>query len=43
VTLDTSGCMLIGTDNASATTTIESLDVAVLGLDLLDGPDRGYV
>ena len=40
VTLDTSGRMLLGTDIASAMTTIESLDVEVLGLNCSTGPEH---
>ncbi|MDF2771395.1 MAG: metH [Geminicoccaceae bacterium] len=40
VTLDTSGRMLLGTDIASAMTTIESLDVDVLGLNCSTGPEH---
>ena len=40
VTLDTSGRMLLGTDIASAMTTIESLNVEVLGLNCSTGPEH---
>jgi 5-methyltetrahydrofolate--homocysteine methyltransferase len=40
VTLDTSGRMLLGTDIASAMTTIESLGVDVLGLNCSTGPEH---
>ena len=40
VTLDTSGRMLLGTDVASAMTTIESLSVDVLGLNCSTGPEH---
>src|SRR6476659_6392513 len=40
VTLDTSGRMLLGTDIASAMTTIEALDVDVLGLNCSTGPEH---
>ena len=40
VTLDTSGRMLLGTDIASAMTTIESLKVDVLGLNCSTGPEH---
>ena len=40
VTLDTSGRMLLGTDVASAMTTIESLQVDVLGLNCSTGPEH---
>ena len=40
VTLDTSGRMLLGTDIASAMTTIEALDVEVLGLNCSTGPEH---
>jgi 5-methyltetrahydrofolate--homocysteine methyltransferase len=40
VTLDTSGRMLLGTDIASAMTTIESLDIDVLGLNCSTGPEH---
>ncbi len=40
VTLDTSGRMLLGTDIASAMTTIESLDVEILGLNCSTGPEH---
>src|SRR5215204_4390317 len=40
VTLDTSGRMLLGTDIASAMTTIESLHVDVLGLNCSTGPEH---
>jgi 5-methyltetrahydrofolate--homocysteine methyltransferase len=40
VTLDTSGRMLLGTDIASAMTTIESLRVDVLGLNCSTGPEH---
>jgi 5-methyltetrahydrofolate--homocysteine methyltransferase len=40
VTLDTSGRMLLGTDIASAMTTLESLRVDVLGLNCSTGPDH---
>ena len=40
VTLDTSGRMLLGTDIASAMTTIESLAVDVLGLNCSTGPEH---
>src|SRR4029450_4802711 len=38
ITLDTSGRMLLGTDIASAMTTIESLDIDILGLNCSTGP-----
>jgi 5-methyltetrahydrofolate--homocysteine methyltransferase len=38
ITLDTSGRMLLGTDIASAMTTLEALPIDVLGLKLLDRP-----
>ena len=38
VTLDTSGRMLLGTDIASAMTTLESLRVDVIGLNCSTGP-----
>ena len=40
VTLDTSGRMLLGTDIASAMTTIESLHIDVLGLNCSTGPEH---
>jgi len=40
VTLDTSGRMLLGTDIASAMTTIESLAVDMLGLNCSTGPEH---
>src|SRR5688572_11386419 len=40
VTLDTSGRMLLGTDIASAMTTLESLPVDVLGLNCSTGPEH---
>ena len=40
VTLDTSGRMLLGTDIASAMTTLESLRVDVLGLNCSTGPEH---
>ena len=40
VTLDTSGRMLLGTDVASAMTTLESLRVDVLGLNCSTGPEH---
>jgi len=40
VTLDTSGRMLLGTDIASAMTTIEALDIEVLGLNCSTGPEH---
>src|SRR5438105_1458467 len=40
VTLDTSGRMLLGTDVASALTTLESLHVDVLGLNCSTGPEH---
>src|SRR5690242_1142077 len=40
ITLDTSGRMLLGTDIASAMTTIESLPVDVLGLNCSTGPEH---
>jgi len=40
VTLDTSGRMLLGTDIASAMTTIEALQVDVLGLNCSTGPEH---
>jgi 5-methyltetrahydrofolate--homocysteine methyltransferase len=40
VTLDTSGRMLLGTDVASALTTLESLRVDVLGLNCSTGPEH---
>ena len=40
VTLDTSSRMLLGTDIASAMTTIESLGVDVLGLNCSTGPEH---
>lgn len=39
ITLDTSGRMLLGTDIASALTTIESLGVDVVGLNCSTGPN----
>jgi len=39
VTLDTSGRMLLGTDIASALTTLEALRVDVVGLNCSTGPD----
>jgi len=40
VTLDTSGRMLLGTDIASAMTTLEALRVDVLGLNCSTGPEH---
>ena len=40
VTLDTSGRMLLGTDIASAMTTLDSLGVDVLGLNCSTGPEH---
>ncbi|MEO7965857.1 MAG: dihydropteroate synthase, partial [Gemmatimonadaceae bacterium] len=40
VTLDTSGRMLLGTDIASALTTLESLPVNVIGLNCSTGPEH---
>ncbi len=40
VTLDTSGRMLLGTDIASALTTIEALGVDVIGLNCSTGPEH---
>src|SRR5439155_22894942 len=40
VTLDTSGRMLLGTDVASALTTLESLNVDVIGLNCSTGPEH---
>ena len=40
VTLDTSGRMLLGTDIASALTTLEALPVDVLGLNCSTGPEH---
>ena len=40
VTLDTSGRMLLGTDIASAMTTLESLRVDVIGLNCSTGPEH---
>ncbi|HEY8165241.1 MAG TPA: methionine synthase [Gemmatimonadaceae bacterium] len=40
VTLDTSGRMLLGTDIASAMTTLEALDVDVIGLNCSTGPEH---
>ncbi len=40
VTLDTSGRMLLGTDVASAMTTLESLAVDVIGLNCSTGPEH---
>src|SRR5581483_8554769 len=40
VTLDTSGRMLLGTDIASAMTTIEALGVDVIGLNCSTGPEH---
>src|ERR671921_131730 len=40
VTLDTSGRMLLGTDIASAMTTLEALPVDVLGLNCSTGPEH---
>src|SRR3984957_13182084 len=40
VTLDTSGRMLLGTDIASAMTTLESLGIDVLGLNCSTGPEH---
>jgi len=40
VTLDTSGRMLLGTDIASAMTTIESLPIDVIGLNCSTGPEH---
>ena len=40
VTLDTSGRMLLGTDVASAMTTLEALRVDVLGLNCSTGPEH---
>ncbi len=39
VTLDVSGRMLLGTDIASAMTTLEALNVSVIGLNCSTGPD----
>jgi 5-methyltetrahydrofolate--homocysteine methyltransferase len=40
VTLDTSGRMLLGTDIASAMTTLEALHIDVLGLNCSTGPEH---
>ncbi len=40
VTLDTSGRMLLGTDIASAMTTLEALGVDVIGLNCSTGPEH---
>jgi 5-methyltetrahydrofolate--homocysteine methyltransferase len=40
VTLDTSGRMLLGTDIASAMTTLESIGVDVIGLNCSTGPEH---
>jgi 5-methyltetrahydrofolate--homocysteine methyltransferase len=40
ITLDTSGRMLLGTDIASAMTTLEALPVDVLGLNCSTGPEH---
>ncbi|MEP7347190.1 MAG: homocysteine S-methyltransferase family protein, partial [Gemmatimonadaceae bacterium] len=40
VTLDTSGRMLLGTDVASAMTTLEALPVEVIGLNCSTGPEH---
>ncbi|MFN8580265.1 MAG: methionine synthase [Gemmatimonadaceae bacterium] len=40
VTLDTSGRMLLGTDIASAMTTLESLPIDVIGLNCSTGPEH---
>src|SRR5581483_8155527 len=40
VTLDTSGRMLLGTDIASAMTTLEALPVDVIGLNCSTGPEH---
>ncbi len=40
VTLDTSGRMLLGTDMASALTTLEALPVDVIGLNCSTGPEH---
>ncbi len=40
VTLDTSGRMLLGTDIASAMTTLEALPIDVLGLNCSTGPEH---
>ncbi|HWZ57876.1 MAG TPA: methionine synthase [Gemmatimonadaceae bacterium] len=40
VTLDTSGRMLLGTDIASAMTTLESLAIDVIGLNCSTGPEH---
>lgn len=40
ITLDTSGRMLLGTDIASAMTTLESLRVDVIGLNCSTGPEH---
>lgn len=40
VTLDTSGRMLLGTDIASAMTTLESLRIDVIGLNCSTGPEH---
>ncbi|MHB1162166.1 MAG: methionine synthase, partial [Chloroflexota bacterium] len=40
VTLDTNGRMLLGTDVAAALTTIESLDVQLVGLNCSTGPEQ---
>jgi 5-methyltetrahydrofolate--homocysteine methyltransferase len=40
VTLDTSGRMLLGTDIASAMTTLEALSVDVIGLNCSTGPEH---
>src|SRR5207244_9221792 len=40
VTLDTSGRMLLGTDIASAMTTLEALPIDVIGLNCSTGPEH---
>jgi 5-methyltetrahydrofolate--homocysteine methyltransferase len=40
ITLDTSGRMLLGTDIASAMTTLEALQIDVLGLNCSTGPEH---
>src|SRR5690349_23504910 len=40
VTLDTSGRMLLGTDVASAMTTLEALRIDVIGLNCSTGPEH---
>ncbi|MGK2935608.1 MAG: methionine synthase [Gemmatimonadaceae bacterium] len=40
ITLDTSGRMLLGTDIASAMTTLEALNVDVIGLNCSTGPEH---